>query len=145
MNSAHALTVIFKPKRSPSRFAVAALGLALGCATEEAGHPTGALCPPESDVSYEGFVAPLMQEYCLECHSSSVVSRERNGAPSDHNFDTIYDLVSNAEHIDELAGVGPDSENLNMPPDGYLAPSLNERAKLSEWLACKAAGKKEPN
>jgi hypothetical protein len=131
--------------RDRSSLAVAALALALGCAPEEAGRPTGAVCPDNSTISYTDFVAEFVANYCAECHSSSVVGAARKGAPSDHNFDTVYDIVSNGDHLDELAGVGPDSANLNMPPEGYPDPTVEERAKLSEWLACKAAGKKEPN
>jgi len=119
------------------------LGLLLGCAVSS-GTPTGTLCPGESAVSYNDFVADFMGTYCTECHSTSLKPSDRHGAPSDHNFDTRYDVLANAEHIDQRVGAGPDAINTSMPPSGWPTPSVEEREKLSEWLACRLAGQPEP-
>lgn len=124
-------------------FVLVGLGWLSGCAVSS-GSATGTSCPSESAVSYDGFVADFMSAYCTECHSSSVKPSERHGAPSDHNFDTRYDLLANGEHIDERAGAGPDAVNTQMPPAGFPSPTPEEREKLSEWLACRLAGEPEP-
>ncbi len=78
-----------------------------------------------------------MQNYCTSCHSSAVSGTARNGAPSDHNFDSLEGIQSATEHIDENAGSGPKATNTRMPPSGNR-PTLEERQKLSEWIACGA-------
>lgn len=103
----------------------------------ELGPPTGAECPPASTLTYANFGQTFMEDYCLRCHSSTVTGADREGAPSDHNFDTIDEIRAFAGHIDEMAGSGPDATNDQMPPDGD-APTLAEREMLAEWLACGA-------
>ena len=79
-----------------------------------------------------------MEDYCTRCHSSALVGAARNGAPSDHNFDTLANIHDTAlEHIDEEAAAGPDHVNTSMPPSGPR-PTEAERQKLGEWLACDA-------
>lgn len=112
------------------------------CSGEESsiefGPPTGTVCPPAgTDLTYENFGAPFFAAYCLRCHSVDVVGDDRNGAPSDHNFDTQFEAQALKDHIDWMAGAGPDSVNELMPVDDP-APSLEERQQLSEWLACDA-------
>jgi cytochrome c5 len=99
--------------------------------------PTGATCPSESVLTYESFGKPFMTEYCVRCHSSSVSGGARDGAPIDHNFDTLEGIRTFAEHIDESAAAGPTHTNVNMPPSDPR-PSLDQRQKLGEWLACGA-------
>jgi uncharacterized membrane protein len=105
----------------------------------EPGPPTGAECPPASTLTYENFADGFMESYCRRCHSESVTGADREGAPSDHNFDDLVAIRGMADHIDEMAGSGPDSTNEQMPPDGD-APTLEEREQLAEWLACGAPG-----
>lgn len=112
------------------------LALVVSSCAVSGGSPTGATCPTDSEVSYVNFVQGFMEDYCLECHSSAVRGAVREGAPSDHNFDELYAVLANGEHVDEWAGAGPDAVNTLMPPPGRPAPSLGERKKLSEWLAC---------
>jgi uncharacterized membrane protein len=77
-----------------------------------------------------------MRRYCTRCHAASLDSSERQGAPSDHNFDTLEGLrMTEVEHIDEQAAAGPDAENTAMPPSAPR-PTTDERQKLGEWLAC---------
>jgi len=96
---------------------------------------TGAVCPEDSKVTYEGFVAPFMTSYCTRCHGSDVKGEDRLGAPLDHNFDNIQVILDEAVHIAETAAGGPAAINTSMPPSGNK-PSDAERKKLGEWIAC---------
>lgn len=101
------------------------------------GPPTKATCPTTQTLTYANFGQSFMRTYCLRCHSASVKGDARQGAPSDHNFDSVDDIRGLADHIDQYAGSGPASTNTEMPRNDPK-PSLQERQKLAEWLACKA-------
>ncbi len=102
----------------------------------EFGPPTGAVCPPEgTTLTFESFVEPFFESYCQRCHSVDVVGDDRQGAPSDHNFDTFVEAKSLRDHIDWTTGSGPDATNELMPIGGPK-PTIEERKQLSEWLAC---------
>ena len=103
----------------------------------EEGEATGAVCPTTQTLTFGNFGKAFMQSYCLRCHSKDVTGEKREGAPADHNFDTVDEIRGLAEHIDELAGAGPNAVNAIMP-EGDPRPSEAERKKLSEWLACGA-------
>jgi uncharacterized membrane protein len=104
----------------------------------EAGGPSGAICPADSNLTYTTFGQAFMEEYCTRCHSSALSGAARNGAPSDHDFDTLGAIRSTAaEHIDEQAAAGPARVNTLMPPSGEPRPSEAERRQLGEWLACR--------
>jgi hypothetical protein len=106
---------------------------------EVIGPLTGATCPDGgTTLTYENFGKEFMQDYCLSCHS--VDSKDRNDAPSDHNFDELIDIEGLARHIDQYAGSGPDNTNTRMPPTDPK-PTTAERKQLSEWLVCGAAEK----
>jgi uncharacterized membrane protein len=94
-------------------------------------------CPDDSTLTYENFGEPFMAAYCLGCHSVDVQGDDREGAPSDHNFDTQFEIQAFAEHIDQMAGSGPAVTNTIMPP-GNPKPSMGERVELAQWLACGA-------
>lgn len=132
-----------KPSHSRALFAfVCSLGLvnAVGCGDdhEEAeGTATQATCPSTQTLTYANFGQSFMQSYCLRCHSSAVSGDARNGAPSDHNFDSLDEIRPLSEHIDEYAGSGPAATNTIMP-EGDPKPSTEDRRKLAEWLACGA-------
>jgi cytochrome c5 len=100
------------------------------------GPDTGAVCPDDSTLTYDNFGADFMTKYCNSCHAESVKGAARMEAPADHNFDTRAEIELLAKHIDEYAGSGPDNTNTHMPPAGSPAPSKDDRAKLSEWIAC---------
>ena len=102
---------------------------------EEEGTPTGATCPSNSTVTYDGFIKGFMQSYCTRCHSSTLMGDARQGAPLGHDFDSEAGILLVGEHVDEHAGSGPNATNEIMPPDG-AKPTKEEREKLSEWLAC---------
>ncbi len=126
-------------KRRVSLVSLVALPLlmAYGCGEEEEhGEPTGAECPPASTLTYANFGQAFFEEYCLGCHSESVTGTDRNGAPDDHNFDTVAEIRTFHEHIDEMAGSGPDATNEFMPEGDGEIPTLAERQQLAEWLAC---------
>lgn len=77
-----------------------------------------------------------MSNYCVRCHSSSLAGSARNGAPSDHNFDSLAAIVAtDGAHIDEVAGASGAHVNQVMPPSGPF-PTLEERQQLAEWIAC---------
>jgi uncharacterized membrane protein len=97
---------------------------------------TGSTCPSNSELTYETFAASFMERYCTRCHAASLSNSQRQGAPSDHNFDTLEGLrMTEIEHLDEQAAAGPDAVNTAMPP-GEPRPTTDERRKLGEWLAC---------
>jgi len=104
-------------------------------ATDEGGMPPGATCPSDNTLTYETFGEDFMASYCTRCHSSKLEGAARNGAPLDHDFNSLVGVLSVAEHIDEYAAAGPDAVNEVMPPDGE-APSAEERELLGQWLAC---------
>jgi uncharacterized membrane protein len=89
-------------------------------------------------LTYANDIAPLMTKYCTKCHATSVKGDARNGAPSDHNFETEAGVVKEAHHIDIEAAASSKVTNTSMPPEGYPAPTVAERKKLGEWLACNA-------
>jgi uncharacterized membrane protein len=100
--------------------------------------PSGAACPSDSTPTYDNFGRAFMTNYCVQCHSSSVTGAARQGAPDDHNFDSLDAIhATELEHIDEVAAAGPHHTNAIMPPTDPK-PSLVERQQLGEWLACGA-------
>lgn len=109
-----------------------------GCPDEPLfGPPTESVCPPTQTLSYENFGKPFMESYCTECHDSHKRGEERQGATSFHDFDTIYGIRAVYEHIDFTTAAGPTGiVNDSMPPDGEPTPTLEERKKLGEWIAC---------
>jgi len=124
---------------------IVTLGLAAACeggdgdgGSAAIGAPTGATCPDAgTSLTWQDFGKPFVESYCLRCHSDEVQGTARQGAPSDHNFDTHFECRAFATHMDEWAGSGPDASNTAMPP-AEPRPSEEERRMLSEWLACGA-------
>lgn len=102
---------------------------------EELGRRTGARCPNGSTPTYDNFAKSFLSTYCVTCHSAKVTDAARKGAPADHNFDKLADVELFADHIDQMAGSGPDAMNLTMPPSDPR-PSTEERVRLSQWVAC---------
>lgn len=117
---------------------VSQMGHGAGCCTEEEsvfGPPTEATCPQGSTLTYANFGQPFMETYCTRCHASDRTGADRNGAPSFHDFDTLFGIQAVSDHIDMTSASGPAATNTSMPPDG-LMPSLEERQQLGEWIAC---------
>lgn len=107
------------------------------CAGEEPifGPPTESTCPPGSTLTYNNFGKPFMEHYCTRCHSSELTGAARHGAPSFHDFDTLFGIKAVHEHIDETTAAGPAAVNEGMPQDPP-SPTLMERYQLGEWIAC---------
>jgi uncharacterized membrane protein len=97
---------------------------------------SGATCPSGSTLTYENFGKKFMTDYCVRCHSSTLVgATARPDAPAGINFDTLGGVVNNRVTIDAQAASGPSATHTAMPPDGAM-PTADERTKLGEWLAC---------
>lgn len=107
-----------------------------GCEEDE-GTPSGATCPEGSTLTWDNFGKGFMDSYCTRCHSTTLTGAARQGAPNDHNFDSVELLREELDHTDEQAAAGPTSVNTLMPI-GAPTPSQAEREQLGEWLACGA-------
>ena len=107
------------------------------CAGEEAvfGPPTEATCPQGSTLTYNNFGKSFMENYCTRCHHSDLMGEARMGAPSFHDFDSLFGVKAVSDHIDQTTGSGPAATNMGMPPNGSK-PTMAERAQLAEWIAC---------
>lgn len=104
---------------------------------EDEGPPTGALCSDGSTLTWDSFGKRFMESYCTRCHATALSGTARQGAPSDHNFESAALVRMQIEHIDGQAAAGPDAVNTEMPI-GAPSPTEEERLKLGEWLACGA-------
>ncbi len=101
---------------------------------EPVGPPSEATCPDGSTLTYENFGEEFFTKYCNRCHSKDVKGADRMSAPADHNFDTLEEVELLAQHIDQLAAAGKVT-NTKMPISDPK-PTLEERKKLGEWIAC---------
>jgi uncharacterized membrane protein len=110
---------------------------AVGCTDDPPlfGPPTESECPTGSTLTYDNFGQPFMEAYCTRCHSSELTGEDRMGAPSFHDFDTLFGIRAVAEHVDQTSAAGPAAVNRSMPPDGDR-PTDEERYQLGEWIAC---------
>ena len=132
-------------KHRPPRFSItwllaagiAVLPLACDDDHDEQGVPTEAVCPTTQTLTYASFGQAFFAGYCQRCHASTVTGLARMGAPTDHTFDTVEQIRSMSDHIDEHAAAGPSAVNTEMPPDAPT-PTEAERRQLGEWLACGA-------
>ena len=103
----------------------------------QVGPPSGAVCPDDSDLTYESFGQDFMERYCTQCHSRELEGAARHEAPEGHDFDYVDGVRYVSDHIDQLAASGPEHTNTMMPPVDPR-PTMEEREKLGEWLACGA-------
>ena len=116
--------------------AVLALFLVAACGEDPLfGPPTESVCPTTQTLTYDNFGKPFMESYCTRCHSSQLVGADRMGAPSFHDFDTLFGIKAVSDHIDETAAFGPAAMNHSMPPSAPR-PTDEERRQLGEWIAC---------
>lgn len=99
---------------------------------------SGAVCPPEGGPTASDFGRAFLETHCLSCHSARVTGEARAGAPAGVDFDTPEAVRAWAEAIDRHSAAGPASVNTGMPPSSHPAPSMDERVKLGQWLACGA-------
>lgn len=109
------------------------------CSGEESvfGPPTESTCPQGSTLTYDNFGRQFVESYCTRCHDSAKTGADRQGAPSFHDFDTLFGIRAVADHIDQTTASGPAATNTGMPPSAPT-PSLAEREMLGEWIACGA-------
>lgn len=122
--------------RPRALIAMAAAALLGGCTnTPLFGPPTKSVCASGSTLTYANFGKPFMEAYCTRCHDSRLRGVDRQGAPSFHDFDSLFGIKAVFDHIDETTAAGPAATNTSMPPD-TPAPSLQERKQLGEWIAC---------
>lgn len=105
---------------------------------EEPMSASGAVCPSEGGPTASDFGSAFLRTHCLACHSASVTGEAREGAPTGVDFDTPEAVLQWAEAIDAHSAAGPSSVNSGMPPSSRPAPSMDERVKLGQWLACGA-------
>ena len=118
---------------------LACLLLFAGCLGHQ---PTGAECPEVAadQPTYDNFGREFMETYCTGCHSANAPNRF--GAPDEQNYDTYADVLLHADAIDQHAAAGPHAMNDEMPVlDGPVraAPTVAEREKLGQFLACARA------
>ena len=76
---------------------------------------------------YQSEVRPLMQRFCLDCHSA----RQREGELDLEQFGKLTDVRRSPEtwlRIVEML------DNGEMPPDGSTQPSVQEKMKLRGWI-----------
>jgi hypothetical protein len=128
--------------RTLVRFAITALLLVPSCnegSEAEFGPPTESVCPETSTLTWESFGQDFMATYCTECHASTLMGADRQGAPLYHDFDTLDGVLPVLDHVDWKAAAGPAATNELMPPAGNPTPTLAERRQLGEWLACEVA------
>lgn len=97
--------------------------------------PTKSTCPETSTLTYDNFGKAFFESYCTGCHSSALAEGDRHDAPLGFDFDTYAGIMQFAVDIDSIAAAGPNASNAKMPIDDPK-PSLDERTKLGEWLAC---------
>ncbi|XXF78466.1 hypothetical protein P2318_01540 [Myxococcaceae bacterium GXIMD 01537] len=115
-----------------------------GCGGEEEEHlhhghtATESTCPPAGAPTAQDFGTAFMESYCVSCHSTTSRGPSRGGAPTDLNFDTLEGIRRYATDIDAHAAAGPRATNTAMPPADRPQPTLAEREKLGQWLACGA-------
>ena len=131
-------------------FLCLALLAALSCSDEEPSEAidgevahiedlsSGALCPEDSDLTYDSFGKEFVGKYCLRCHTSSLTGADRL-APPGRDFDDLASIRTHARAIDQQAASGPKANHASMPPnDPY--PAMLQRQRLGQWLACGAPG-----
>lgn len=120
------------------RALVLALLALTACSSNDSvfGPPTESVCPTTSTLTYENFGQGFMESYCTRCHASDRHGDDRHGAPSFHDFDTLFGIKAVFDHVDETAAAGPAATNTGMPNDSGAKPTLEERTQLGEWIAC---------
>lgn len=107
----------------------------------DGGASTSAACPTSNAPTYGSFGEEFFTTYCTGCHSAN--SANRNGAPSNVNFDTEAEIKAQAKDIDSEAASGPHATNTDMPElDGPVksAPTTAQRVLLGQFLACEEQG-----
>lgn len=97
----------------------------------------GVKCDSTSTLTYENFGKAFFLDWCSGCHSSTLKSGERAGAPTSFDFDALKDVKAHAKAIFRRSG-GADA---TMPPSVQLPDE--QKKLLKEWLACGAPSEKK--
>ena len=94
--------------------------------------------PPDIDCSTVQVVPKFaevqaFQTVCTNCHSTTKVGGDRNGAPSEINFDDYASASSHAEQAAIEVNVGA------MPPESSgLSLTATQKTTLFDWTMCGA-------
>src|SRR5215831_11920769 len=86
----------------------------------------GAAAPAELDAAYSQEVRPLMQQYCLGCHSTE----KHKGDMDLERFASATEVLKHPkawQQVVEQLSLG------EMPPKGKPAPTSTERERLLGW------------
>lgn len=110
--------------------------LLAACGSDGGG--TGAQCPTTDPPTYEGFAKAFFDTHCVGCHSSTRTGAQRGGAPVGRDYDTLAGVRADLDGIDGVAASGPDGTFTSMPP-GAAKPSVEDRTRLGQFLACESA------
>ncbi|HKU39830.1 MAG TPA: hypothetical protein VJR89_16840 [Polyangiales bacterium] len=95
---------------------------------------SGAECAGGSELGYASFGRDFVDKYCLSCHTETLMGAARM-APEGRDFDDVEGIRKWAHQIDSFAAAGPKGTHSTMPPSAPF-PTMQERQKLGEWLAC---------
>jgi hypothetical protein len=95
--------------------------VAVACAQNELGDPSGSTCPADSTLTYQNYGEAFMQHHCARCHD---------------DLSTHAGVQASIDRIDRAAAAGPAAVNTYMPEDEDLTEA--ERKRLGQWLACGA-------
>ncbi len=77
-------------------------------------------------VTYTAFIEPILSQYCVSCHASTVEGAARAGAPVGVDFDSYQAASANAESANSYIQAGA------MPPSAPL--SDEDKALVQAWL-----------
>jgi len=112
--------------------------------TSTAAGPPLPACPPNSPLSHRSFGDGFLRTWCTGCHSSTLATADRQGAPEDINFDSaaLYKPHARAVYaravLEAHAAATDPASASPMPPAGVIPAT--DRRRLSEWIACGSPG-----
>jgi len=90
-------------------------------------------CENGTTLSWVSFGSIFFERYCTSCHSSSLDTSRRSGAPLSSNFDSYGGMIKQRSQILLYAG---SLTGAKMPPTDTVP--LQERKALVEYLKCGA-------
>jgi Planctomycete cytochrome C len=85
------------------------------------------IAPPRPAPVYSRDVAPLLEQYCLQCHDST-------SARGDVVLDVFSDRSPDKEQRPLLLRMAANLRSGNMPPDGKPHPDPDELEIINSWL-----------
>ena len=134
--------------RRASRIAFALLGISCGGGTTGPSTPPTTTTPNGTIVNgcpslvdpiaargdtiggdtYQTFARPFFTTWCVRCHSVTLATPARSGAPEEFNWDVEASVRANLGRIRTQVGV------LNSMPLTPPLPSCDERRRLTRWI-----------